>query len=52
MAKDIDWSICDKALKERFNSIVPETEFISEKDKNGLTVTDWLEGKDSDEFIY
>ncbi len=52
MAKDIDWSICDKSLKERFDSIVPETEFISEKDKNGLTITEWLEGKDSEEFIY
>ena len=52
MAKDIDWSICDKALKERFDAIVPKTELITEKDKNGLGVTEWLEGKDSDEFIY
>jgi len=52
MARDIDWSICSKALKERFDVIVPKTELITEKDKNGLTVTEWLEGKDSDEFIY
>ncbi len=52
IAKDIDWSICDKGLKEIFDEVVPKTELITEKDKNGYTLTDWLESKDSNEFIY
>ncbi len=52
LSKDIDWSICARDLKDRFDSIVPKTEFITEKDKNGLTLADWLVNKNSDNFIY
>ncbi len=52
LAKDIDWSICIRYLKDKFDEIVPETEFITEKDKNGFTLTDWLVSEYSDEFIY
>lgn len=52
LAEDIDWAICSRDLKNRFDEIVPETKFISEKDKNGFTLNDWFGGKDSNEFIY
>jgi dTDP-4-dehydrorhamnose 3,5-epimerase len=52
LSTDIDWSLCDSNLKQLFDSIVPTTKFISEKDKNGLSVTAWLEGPNSDNFIY
>jgi len=52
MAADIDWSICDAKLKKAFDSIVPKTKLITEKDKNGLTLAAWLKEKNSDQFIY
>ena len=52
MAADIDWSICDTKLKKVFDSIVPKTKLITEKDKNGLTLAVWLKEKNSDQFIY
>ena len=52
MAADIDWSICDTKLKKVFDSIVPKTKLITDKDKNGFTLTAWLKEKNSDQFIY
>jgi len=52
MSGDIDWSICDTKLKKVFDSIVPKTKLITEKDKNGLTLAAWLKEKNSDQFIY
>jgi dTDP-4-dehydrorhamnose 3,5-epimerase len=52
LSTDIDWSLCDPALKQLFDSIVPTTQFISDKDKNGLSVAAWLNGPNSDNFIY
>lgn len=52
MAKDIDWSLCDTKLKKIFDSIVPKTKLITEKDKNGFTITAWSKEKNSDQFIY
>jgi len=52
MAADIDWSICDTKLKKVFDSIVPKTKLITEKDKNGFTLAAWLKEKNSDQFIY
>jgi dTDP-4-dehydrorhamnose 3,5-epimerase len=52
LAKDIDWTLCDTKLKHLFDSIAPSTSLISDKDKNGFTVTAWLENENSDNFIY
>jgi dTDP-4-dehydrorhamnose 3,5-epimerase len=52
MAADIDWSICDTKLKKVFDSIVPKTKLITEKDKNGFALASWLKEKNSDQFIY
>lgn len=52
LAKDIDWSLCDKGLKKTYDSIVPKTNLITDKDKNGFTLAAWLKEKNSDQFIY
>jgi len=52
MAADINWSICDTNLKKIFDSIVPKTKLITDKDKNGFTLAAWLKEKNSDQFIY
>jgi len=52
MAKDIDWSICDTELKKAFDICVSSTPLISDKDKNGFTLQEWLENENSDKFIY
>ena len=52
LAKDIDWTLCDTNLKKLFDNIVPSTELITDKDKNGFAVAAWLENENSDNFIY
>ena len=52
LSKDIDWSLCNSEIKSVFDRIVPVSEYITNKDKNGHTLTGWLEDKNSDNFIY
>ncbi len=52
LAKDIDWSLCDAKLKKVFDSIAPSTKFITDKDRKGLTVAQWLGDARSDNFRY
>lgn len=52
LAKDIDWTLCDMNLKKLFDSIVPLTSLISDKDKNGLSVSDWNGDERSNNFVY
>jgi len=52
LAEDIDWTLCDPNLKKLFESIAPSTSLISDKDKNGFSVTEWAKCGDSDTFIY
>jgi dTDP-4-dehydrorhamnose 3,5-epimerase len=52
LAPDIDWSLCDKKAKDLFDQIVKATPLISEKDKNGLRVSQWTEDPRSENFIY
>ena len=52
LAVDIDWSLCDKTLKELFDDIAPSTKLITDKDKDGFTVKAWENDERSDNFIY
>lgn len=52
LAKDIDWTLCDSNLKKLFDSIVPSTSLITEKDRNGFSVNGWKSDERSDNFIY
>ena len=52
LSEDIDWSLCDKDLKETFFQIAPTTDLITDKDKNGFTVSGWEQDERSRNFIY
>ena len=52
LAEDIDWSLCDQSLRETFHEIVSSTPLITDKDKNGLSVSAWEEDQRSSNFIY
>ena len=52
LAEDIDWSLCDQSLRESFHEIASSTQLITDKDKNGLSVSAWEEDQRSDNFIY
>ena len=52
LASDIDWSLCDVKLKSLFDSIVPHSQLLSEKDKHGLTLAAWKNDPRSDHFVY
>ena len=52
IAPDIDWSMCDKKLKSKFDNIVNGLHLISDKDRDGFTLAQWTENPNSNEFIY
>ncbi len=52
IATDIDWSLCDKTLKKAFDEVVSSTPLITDKDKNGFSMTAWLADERSDHFLY
>jgi dTDP-4-dehydrorhamnose 3,5-epimerase len=52
LAEDIDWTLCDTNLKKLFDSTAPSSNLITDKDKNGFSVSDWRTHENSDNFIY
>jgi len=52
IATDIDWSLCDQTLKKAFDEVGSNTPLITDKDKNGLSMTAWLSDQRSDNFLY
>jgi dTDP-4-dehydrorhamnose 3,5-epimerase len=52
LAEDIDWSSCDQDLRETFYKIAATTRLITDKDRNGLSVSAWERDEKSDNFIY
>lgn len=52
LAADIDWSLCNKKLKEEFDKVVSNRFFMSKKDKEGMTVSQWKKDPRSKNFIY
>lgn len=51
LAEDIDWTVCEPNLKDLFDSIAPLTSLISDKDKNGLSVSEWNRDERSNNFV-
>lgn len=52
LATDINWSLCDPSLKKLFDEIANGmTVIITDKDRNGLTLSQWTLEKKSDNFI-
>lgn len=52
LAEDIDWSLCDRDLKETFDEIVSSTRLITDKDRNGLSVSAWEQDERSNNFVF
>lgn len=52
VAQDIDWSLCDANLKRLFDEVIAKPHFMSDKDRDGFSITDWVRDRRSDNFIY
>ncbi len=52
LSLDIDWSLCDIEIKHKIDDILSSTDFLSEKDRNGMSVSEWAESPDTENFIY
>jgi dTDP-4-dehydrorhamnose 3,5-epimerase len=52
VARDLDWSLCDPALADRFQAIARDTTLMSEKDRDGLTLAAWTADDRSRNFLY
>lgn len=52
LAPDIDWALCDAVCKDRFDALVKGGLILSEKDQQGLSVTQWREDPRSANFVY
>lgn len=52
LSNDLDWSSCDKKLKKIIDQVIKKGLIISEKDKNGLSLSQWQEDPRSKNFIY
>jgi dTDP-4-dehydrorhamnose 3,5-epimerase len=51
LAADLDWSLCDPALKAIFDRL-SATGILSAKDRGGLTLTAWSNDPRSQNFIF
>jgi len=49
---DIDWSIADPNVKKNFDEFINHNSLMSEKDKKGYTLAQWLKDEKSKNFIY
>jgi len=49
LSSDIDWSVCDKNAKNKFEEM-KNTLIVSEKDKDGLTLEQWKKDERSKNF--
>lgn len=52
LASDLDWSLCDPDLREQFAEIAATTTLISDKDRDGLSVTAWANDDRAQNFRY
>jgi dTDP-4-dehydrorhamnose 3,5-epimerase len=52
LAKDIDWSLADRGLKQEFDAIASKTQLMTDKDRNGFSLKAWVGDERSENFIY
>lgn len=50
LAEDLDWSLCDPALKLRLDQTVEQGVILSDKDRSGLTYRQWCADPRAKEF--
>jgi dTDP-4-dehydrorhamnose 3,5-epimerase len=51
LAADIDWSLCDESLHREFERVVDTGPLITDKDRNGFTVSGWASDPRSQQFV-
>lgn len=51
-APDLDWSLCDPELKAVFDRTLASTAVLSDKDRDGFTLSAWTESDDAKRFVY
>jgi len=51
LADDIDWSMCDPALRATFLAVAADAA-MTDKDRNGLSMAAWTADPRSGEFLY
>ena len=49
-ATDIDWTLCDARLKKVFDSTAAATPLVTDKDRNGFSLAQWLKDERSHNF--
>ena len=49
-AADLDWTLCDSRLKSTFQDIASATTLVTDKDRNGFSVAQWLGDERSNNF--
>jgi dTDP-4-dehydrorhamnose 3,5-epimerase len=52
VASDIDWSLCDPALADKFQSIAHGTTLMTDKDRHGFSLASWTADQRSENFRY
>ena len=52
LAADIDWSLCDGRLKRILDETARTTDLITDKDRDGLSVSVWENDPRSDNFVF
>ena len=52
LSADLDWSLCDAALKAEFDRIVAAPAMLSDKDRDGLQLTAWRNDQRAQNFVY
>jgi dTDP-4-dehydrorhamnose 3,5-epimerase len=52
LAPDLDWSLCDPALKQQFDELVKSGPIMTDKDKNGMTLEQWKNSPEAENFTY
>ena len=51
-SNDLDFSLADESLKKLFENLVTGKSLVSEKDKAGLSVSDWKNDSNSNQFLF
>lgn len=52
LSADLDWSLCDPALKRAFDEIVMGEFILSGKDRDAFSINGWLADERSSNFTY
>lgn len=52
VAADIDWTNCDKRLRSVFEEFICAGAVLSDKDRNGMSLSEWSADQRSSKFIF